>query len=242
MQKINNNEIFYRGKPNVFHITQDIRTAIKDIISENYEGGYVERGLLWSFENNENILKKFDHDPVIFFNNIAIAMQFIVRSTKMEQLDPTYVETNKIEDYHIRLLNRLYIDWSETQNEIYTGNKRPFGNSYMQGDIYEEMRLAVDADDEYEDEDGELIERMDEDEAEAIAQRVYNEVLDLALHVFKNENLPFSKLEYAGKFDPTIKLHEFQEKYLNHEWTIAYSEFMAILRDEKIDEILNDKI
>ena len=229
--KINKNDIFYRGKPDRFTITPEMKLAIQNLRYEKYDGGYVDNGLLWTTKNNLHIFEYCSDMESGLFLNIAIAMQFIVRSIKLADIDPEYVKEHDIKEYHIKLINRLYIDCDEYKevavHEIYTADKRPFGNSYMIGDIKEEMCE--------EDEDKDDYDKYN---------KIYHEVLDLALHTFKHMNIPFHSFVYVGdgdwdwgvKEEKITSLTSIQQEYYNHYWTINAGEY----RDKRIDEIIND--
>lgn len=220
---IEDNKIFYGGVPDTFTITPEIREAIKNLKHSYYEGDYVDKGLLWTLNDNMEILKRFcpsDMKFEVFLNHIAIAKQFIVRTLRMEHLSPEYIQEHNIQFYHINLINRLYIDYESwgVDPEIHTADKRPFGNSYMIGDVAEEMGIST-------------------EKSEDLLMKVYHEVLDLTLHTFKEMPIPFSTWCFVGDVYGTRKIKpmtDLQEKYHNHSWTIDISEH----RDKIIDEII----
>lgn len=225
---IDNSRLFYRGVPNTWIITSEIKSAIEKLTFEFYEGGYVDKGLIWKLNNNIEVLNEFrpsDMKLEVFLNHIAISMQFLVRTLKIEHLSPEYIQENNIQPYHIQLANRLYIDYEDyDEPEIHTADKRPFGNSYMIGDIADEMGL-----------DREI-------ENEEIIIKVYHQILDLTLHIFKKIPISFSSFTFVGRDDygfsssqkKWLNLTQIQEKYLNHNWTVNISEHRDILIDELI--------
>jgi hypothetical protein len=227
--KIIEDSIFYRGNPNTWTATPEIKSTIKNLKHTYYEGGYVDKGLLWTLSDNQDIINQFcpkDMKPEVFLNHIAISLQFIVRTFKMENLTQEFIEEKGIQPYHLKLINRLYIDYEECGEddgpEIHTADKRPFGNSYMIGDVADEMGFE---------------DREDMDGKEEVFMKVYHEVLDLALHIMKESVVPFSSWVHAGDSRGTkkrIPLTPIQEKYLNHDWTIDITEH----RDMIIDEII----
>lgn len=224
MIKYVNNDFFYRGTWKKFQVTPEIKFALKNLKHRFYDGAYVDKGLSWDKLDNdflENYTKRFTTETLfedkqnIFLNNVAIAMQLIVRTIRLENIDPEYIEEKGIKNYHIDLLNNLYID-NDEDGLIETGDKRPFGNSYFIGDIKLAMKV-------YDDENDEYYERYNS---------VYHDVLDLVLYIFKRD-IPFSSFIFSKA---GLNLSPVQKEYYNHNWTIDLSE----IRDKRIDSVLND--
>ena len=210
-----------------WEITDKIISAMKELKSSYYEGGYVEKGIHWLVESNFDVLDKYrgNIDRNAFMSHIGVSMQLLTRTVRMSDV-VSY--NSEIHNYHIELINRLYIDHDIQDNAIYTADKRPFGNSFIEGDIFDHYLK-----DEYEraneeDKDMEFrdIHRNDSD-------RVYNEVLELAKFIIQTCPIRFRNFTYYG-YDKD-KLNKSQLEYYNHSWAPSVSEF----RDLKISEILS---
>ena len=235
--KISNNNFFYRGEPSQWEITTNHLDCIRELKPSFYEGAYVDRGLSYEYDTNYHIFNKYaDGMPIDeFINNVSISMQLIVRMINMDDLSKNIHFRQiacEIKLYHINLIKRLYISEDYDGNGgIYTADKRPFGNSYMIGDVIDEMGV------------GSSLSRLNagEDIDETPYIKVYNEVIDLAIKIFREFKPPFTHFIFAGrkwsseKQIEQIKLTELQRKYLNHDWTID----IIGQRDKIIDSIIS---
>jgi hypothetical protein len=222
-------EFFYSfAKHSKWHISQDSVLAIKELKPVFYEGYYVDRVLSFRIDDNESILDKYRGklSRTEFMSHIGINIQLLLRTVKMENIPPYFIHKMNLQDYHIKLLNRFYIDFNDyEQDAIDSGDKRPFGNSSIESDIVEIWKPEINELDDY----GSFY----EDNRDKIWQ-IYNDVLDLAVLViskFPMDFRNFIKVEY-----PQIEsLPDFQRKYYNHTWAPDISEF----RDIKIEKLLS---
>jgi hypothetical protein len=221
-------EIYFRGAISNFTITPEIRSALKKLKYKYYDGVYVDKGLSWTLSDNIDVIKEYcpsDMKFEVFLNHMSIACQFIVRTLKMEHLSQEYIKEHDIKHYHINLMNRLYINYESYDDiHIHTADKRPFGNSYMIGDVAEEMGHS----------------RKDlNDSNDQLYLSVYHKILDLTIYVIKEMVVPFSVWVFVGDMRGDKKLRiqmtTLQEKYYNKNWTIDITEH----RDMIINEIIN---
>ena len=229
---IDPHEFFYaKGQYPIWQNTDKIVSAMGELTPEYYDGAYVDKGLNWIGENNIDVIDKYrgKFDRKVFISHIGIAMQLLVRTVRMRDIPIYYVHKFKVRDYHIELLNRLYLDYELYDDAIFTGDKRPFGNSWLEGDIFEHYKRE-----EYDkcQEDGTDDEFLKKNGHEAI--QVYNEVIELAKFVIQTYPIRFHNFQYFGYVDRD-KLLEPQREYYSHGWAPSISEF----RDEKIDIILS---
>jgi hypothetical protein len=114
----------------------------------NYEtnGAYCPRVLVSRIEDNIDMIKKHcenEEDAETYFYMCFPAIAFI---TRMLPIDEEFKKKHNVEPWHQSLISRTYFDlntngrWSYTDSEaeIYLGDKRPFGNSSVTSDIAEE--------------------------------------------------------------------------------------------------------
>lgn len=224
---IESGDFFYSMKKyNKWQISEKMVSAIKELKIDQYEGAYVDKGLLWDGEANVSILDKYrgNYDRIPFLTHLAISMQLLVRTVKINDIPNEIVESLGIKDYHISLLNRLYIDYDNYDHNIGTGDKRPFGNSAWEGDVFEEYDSSI----------------LEDDDLYQVnipkAVEIYNTVLELAKYVISNFTTQFRNF-VACDYQNEDKLMNEQKEYLNHGWCPDMVEF----RDIKIDKILNEK-
>ncbi len=207
MELINDYNIFYKGYPSEFEITTALKAAIQQSVN-CYEEQCYNTVLKWNYVDNELIFKQNCLEGIseeIFWNNVAI-----LKMVKLNDIDPKYIEENNIKDYHIKLINRLYIDYDYYEEyQIQTANKRPFGNKWVESDIMEEITGI----------------RMDEIDYD-YCHNIYNEVLKLAAYIFKEIPIKYLSFIYAGageffRFKQNMNLSEIQLEYLTRDnWSI----------------------
>lgn len=218
--KIREDDIFYAfGKYSQWNIGESYVNAIKEFKWTKQVGYYVEYNICISMEDNLDIIKKYNNTKLSnedFFNRCMINLQFFVRLVNIKDLSSKFIKDNNIKDYHIKLINRTYFD--EDDNKIISGDKRPFGNSYMIGDIAE----VVDPEN-----------NETHDYLENKYGHIYNEVMDLIIKLSKIFPVRFRNLIYCGRGE-SVKLNSMQKEYYNHNWCPDISEFRDIIIDNII--------
>lgn len=80
-------------------------------------------------------------------------------------------------DVHLALMSEMYIDGDEDEDRCMMGRKKPFGNSYVLGDVLEAMYEAGTIPTPI-DEDGNQIDIIDEDAAESMLEEFANFLQD----------------------------------------------------------------
>ena len=223
-------EIFYRGNPSSWHINENCVMALKELIPSYYEGGYVDQGVEYRKTDNEHIIEKYrgSTDSENFMIQCHIAAQFMVRTMRLKDFPQELVQNFAIKDYHISLINRLYYDGIQYDDYsiMNTADKRPFGNSYMIGDVYEELqRLGY----EEPDDSGESLSKEQEDKL----YKIYEEVIEISKMLLKEFPMYFREFQFCD-YKSRDKLSTFQVEYYEHNWSPDISEF----RDKQIEKIL----
>lgn len=124
--------LFFHSPTRDVFIKQEHLDIIRHLVSyeDTTTSGYCPSMLQWRIEDN----KLLTEDNI---DDIYIAMQFI---TMCAEMTDAFKIKHDVEPYHESLLRRLYLEQDEDEDGfITTGFKRPFGNSYVVGDIAEEM-------------------------------------------------------------------------------------------------------
>lgn len=241
MARINSEDLFYSfSNYKNWYIPENIVDAIKEINWEFKEGVYCDKVLVTIESNNADIIEKYRGklSSSDFYNRCGLAIQFFTRHIRFEDLDADFIEKNNIQKYHLDLINKLYFDegtyqdWFDDElapdNSIIisTADKRPFGNSSIEYDIFEiidPIRARSDID-PYENED--------------IRKKcwvIYDEMLEILIQLLNQFPMSFRNFERISK----EKVYpDYQKKYFNHNWTPSLSEF----RDIKINQILDENI
>ena len=218
---------FSHAEYSKWEISNNVISAMKELVASQFDGAYVEKGLCWEESRNEEILDKYrgQYDRNVFLSHIGIAMQLLTRTVKMHHIPKEVIDKLGIKDYHIKLLNQLYIDHDNYDNSIGTGDKRPFGNSNYVGDVLDVYNPG-----RYEDDD---IDDDYENDNRDIAERIYNEVIELARIVISLYPIDFRNFNYCD-YTTEDTLMDAQREYVNHNWVPSVMEF----RNIKIDQIL----
>lgn len=128
-------------------------STICNILKElkfNYKtkGNYSKRVLVCRIEDNIDMIKKHcinEKDADLYFMRCFPAIAFVTRKIKIPD---EFIEKNDVKPWHVSLIRRTLFglsisnnkQWSYTNSEceIYLGDKRPYGNSNVCGDIAEE--------------------------------------------------------------------------------------------------------
>lgn len=131
-----------------FIITQEDLNIVNSLKSRIFEFGYYNQMVTWSTKDNPGI-------SVEKLNRSYVVMQFL---TMTAEVKPEILKELNLESHHIKLLRGLYLEfgpWCPAPVEPYNfayaddstkkdyiismGYKRPFGNSYILGDVIEYM-------------------------------------------------------------------------------------------------------
>lgn len=211
---------FFYSEHRIFRwvITQNIVDSLKELNHTFEQGGYVEKKLCYLLEDNHSILDKYrgELQREEFLSHIRISQQLIIRMIRPGDIPNSVfldlnIKDSEIPEYY-RLFGNLYIDFDEwTLDRIETGDKRPFGNSHIEGDISFVFG----------------------DKPSGELWKIYDNILELAIWVFKNYPINFRSFEKKKRQD----LNSDQIKYYsnNCKWVPDISEF----RDKKIEKILS---
>lgn len=243
MARINSDDLFYSYSPYTnWHISENIVNAIKEIKWSYKEGCYCDKVLATVESDNIDIVEKYrgELSSSDFYNRCGLALQFFTRHILFEDLNQDFIEKNNVKEYHIKLINKLYFDKREYRDcfddelapynsiVISTADKRPFGNSYIEYDIYEiiEPRSFLN---DYDDE-------VDiNDELRKKCWRSYDEMLEILILLCKEFPMEFRNFDRISR---KKTYPDYQSKYVNHNWIPSISEF----RDIKLNKILNKNI
>ena len=102
------------------------------------------------------------------------------------------IERFEIKEEHLKLLNKAYVDWYDAEfGAPSIDPKRPYGNSYVEGDIAEILGWKLDEDDELSDK------QLSE------ANKIHNETktaLQICLSLLKFETGVYENTGYGIKW------------------------------------------
>lgn len=104
---------------------------LKKLKSSKIESAYIDTILVWK-----------EKDNVIPPEYIATLLQFM---SKLVEFTPEFIEKYNVKQYHINLIRRTYFNyenWDE-ENMAMMGYKRPYGNSNVLQDVFEEYEKIV---------------------------------------------------------------------------------------------------
>ncbi len=129
-----NSEFFYTRDPKSFSFSDIELEKVSKLKSDIEVSGYYNRMLVWKLKDNLDIVRDREELSKLF-----VVMQFLSMTASptkelMEKLD--------VKPWHMSLLRRLYLEFEYDMpgnDMIMMGYKRPFGNSYVTGDVREEM-------------------------------------------------------------------------------------------------------
>ena len=124
----------YQQDYNEFTITDSDLDNISKLSSKIIKSTYYDYCLSWSLEDNKHILSSKED-----LDRLHVAMQFI---TMTAIVSSDVIKSLNLKSYHIGLLRALYLD--NDGDRITMGYKRPFGNSYVLGDVSEAISLNND--------------------------------------------------------------------------------------------------
>jgi len=156
---------------------------IKTIKSVRVKSAYVDKVMLW--ENSSN-------DICLILNVYA----------RLCEIPEDFIKKHRIKQYHISLIRRMYFGYDKYEKDTYLNFKRPYGNSYVIGDIAEEYLnyKNIDINLKY-DEDDDLIDKWFEDN-ETNLVNIHNRVMcifDLMLKELMIESTEYlSRQKHGG--------------------------------------------
>jgi hypothetical protein len=212
-------DFFYTpGGDSKFTITEedlDKVKRLKSFISD--ESGYYDYMLQWRLKDNLDVVSNGEE-----LSRLFVVMQFI--SMVAEVVDTKYVQ-----DIHINLLRRLYLEYDDYDEPVITmGFKRPFGNSNVLGDIKVEYNRCHVSYRELTNEEANniLIEFVD------FLDNFYKGNFNLKLKSFRfevNGYFDFSTRKKVTDFGPNPHSYLFR-------WFVDKSE----IRNNKINDILDE--
>ena len=182
---------------------------VRGLKSVRETSGYIDYVSIWDEETNKDIVR-FDD-----FGTFATYVQFF---SEFCDITDEFIKKYNVEPYHISLIRRMYFDYDDYDDfRVNLGYKRPYGNSYVIGDIADEYLRYV-KDDKYDsDKPGDWFDE-NEDMLLKIHMRTL-EIFDLAL-----EEL-YMPLEYKNS-DP--------DGYGHNGWQIGQTWY----RKQKLERVL----
>jgi hypothetical protein len=124
----------YENDYKEFTITDSDLDNISKLSSKIIKSTYYDYCLSWSLEDNKHILSSKED-----LDRLHAAMQFI---TMTAIVSSDVIKSLNLKSYHIGLLRALYLD--NDGDRITMGYKRPFGKSYVLGDVSEAISLNND--------------------------------------------------------------------------------------------------
>ena len=224
-----NSDFFRRyvgsGKnPMKFTIDDEILKNLRTLNSIVEEGGYHKSVLTWKYLDNQHLSKED-------FTKLFPAIQFI---TMLGLPKEDFINKYDVKEYHISLLRRTYIEFDDYEGlSISIGYKRPFGNSYVEGDVEEEIsRFDV------------LLKSDDDDHSHS--DRVLSEFVEILNKMIIEEGYTFKyySFEYDSSDEIGLSYNKNTEEWskivsdVHHNlrnWKPSVSEY----RDLKIKKIFN---
>lgn len=211
-----------------FNITQEQMDKIRLLKSyKSDQSGYYSTMLQWRYEDNKDITKEE-------LNELYICMQFI---TMLGKMSDKFMQDHDVKQYHINLLRQLYLDYDEYDDDCITmGFKRPFGNSWVTGDIGEEM-----------DNCGVVVKDSDGNYLEDKCEECLLQFVDILDNFMKEFEMPISSFHNSRTRDNMDTRYERAvEKWKTygvdirrgHSYLSDWEPDISYMRDLKIKEVL----
>lgn len=121
-----NSSSFHNGVLKKFTLTSEDIEMVRKLKPVVEQSGYYNWMLVWRFNDCEDII-----GDVETFNRLYPVMQFLTMTAEIGE-----IKSIKVEKYHEILLRGLYLEYDDFDEPTITmGYKRPFGNSYVIGDV-----------------------------------------------------------------------------------------------------------
>jgi hypothetical protein len=218
-----NSSNFYNGVLKRFTLTNEDIEMVRKLKPVVEESGYYNFMLVWKFNDCEDIV-----GGVETFNRLYMVMQFLTMTAEIGE-----IKSIKVEKYHEILLRGLYLEYDDFDEPTITmGYKRPFGNSYVIGDVkkaYLDTKTGIN---DLPDED---CERILEEFSIFLAEFLttckvkYSSFVWGENKIYEIDNGKIKRFDYLG-CDP--------HSYIRWNWDVDLQE----IRELKINKILDEGI
>lgn len=199
-------------------ISKDSIEKIKKLKLNIENSYYYDNMLIWKYGDNKDLFESEEEFKQLFIDMQFLSMTAIVKKEQIKSI--------KVEDYHIRLLRRLYLELDSIDGHISTGYKRPFGNSNVLGDVREEIErslgITIDGDN-YEQEEKVLSEFIE------FLQEFYKGAFELRYNSFMTSSSSWGEVN----LDKSWNYLDYHHSHL-YRWEVDKSE----IRNEKIEQII----
>lgn len=202
---------FFNGGDTIFNIKQENIDKIRNLKSSRDDNSfYCPVMLQWTLNDNQSY-------DIHSLNELYATMQFIIMVGEMtEEFKVKY----NVKPYHESLLRRLSLEF-EDYEDIYisTAFKRPFGNSAVLSDVYDE-----------------LIRYNDCKYNEATVTKIYLEFIDILDAFFKEFKVETYSFKFIGNNGTSncSKYISYPVHYLMKRWSLDES----CIRNNKLEAIL----
>jgi len=104
---------------------------LKTLNGKYEESGYANTILVFNYKDNKHI-------ELETFKELSVTLCFFVRFV---HLDEEFKKKYNVKSEHLSLMRRTYIDYEDFEGVSFGfAYKRPYGNSYVEGDIFEEWK------------------------------------------------------------------------------------------------------
>ena len=105
---------------------------LKTLNGKYEESVYANKILIFSYDDNT-------HMDLSTFQELSVTFSFFVRFI---HLDEDFRKKYDVKDEHLSLMRRTYVDYEDYESVTFGfAYKRPYGKSYVEGDILEEWRI-----------------------------------------------------------------------------------------------------
>lgn len=234
----------------------EIRCEILKNLKFNYEseGAYSRRVLVCRIEDNIDMIKKYCGSESKAEDYFHMCFPGIALFTRKIELTDEFRNKYQVKPWHISLMRRTYFDisidgkgWSYTKSnaEIVLGDKRPYGNSDVLGDIAEEYfdynrnkKITQDghtfkwSDEEIDDEKVDLYDLKHEymSKNADFFWNIMDETKDIIINGLKEIDL--SGMVFVRNEDNNSPFNYYTEK-----WEVCKS----VVRNKKIEKLIKDE-
>jgi hypothetical protein len=148
--------------------TINISDIIRGLKSKRENSAYIDNVSVWYEEDNEDKIDDFGH--------LSTYLMFFARFCNITD---EFIKKHDIKQYHISLFRRMYYEYDDYSNHscVNIGYKRPYGNSYVIGDLRDEYVANA----KYHGEDISKIKDMEyeDDEANEFLKKIHMRTLEL---------------------------------------------------------------
>jgi hypothetical protein len=213
---------------------------LKNLKSEKLESVYIDTILCWKKEDNEMPTE-----------HIATLIHFM---SKLVDFTPEFIKKYDVKQYHINLIRRMYIEHEGDGDGkmALMDYKRPYGNSHVLGDVYEEYEKVCGYPIKFEDIPKDYLEGYVEGESDPtdfisdyiseywfdnngdFLLNIHNETMDILEHMIKE--LEITSFEWFS--DNSTNNFNW-----NSQWTPTpkgIQQYKSLKRKDKLIRILKD--